>query len=227
MSRPAGITRAAIVTLCFGLAAAYAQPGEHGKRGDKKEESRGKPEKRAKGHEAAPPERSRPVAERGGPSRSTVERGGPSRGNERVEPRQAHERSREQAEAWQKQRGWMNNGGWKGHDSWQKNRAQHWASEHRTWAQRGGYGGYYIPRERFGLYFGPAHFFRIRTRPVIYMGFPRFEYAGLSFLMVDPWPEYWAENWYDSDDVYIDFDDGYYLYNRRRPGVRLAITVAL
>jgi hypothetical protein len=205
------------------LVAAYAQPGGRGNRGDKdkREENRGKPEKHGRnGREAMAPERSRP-AERGGPSRAD------ERFTRRPEPRQAHERSREQAEAWQKQRGWLNKGGWHGHDSWQKNRAQHWAVEHRTWAQRGGYGGYYIPRERFGMYFGPAHFFRIRTRPVIFMGYPRFEYAGFSFLMVDPWPEYWAENWYDSDDVYIDFEDGYYLCNRRRPGVRLAITVAL
>jgi hypothetical protein len=216
MLRPAKITRAAIVTLCFGLAAAYAQPGEHGSRGDQKKEKNAKPDKPGKqGREAAPPQRARPAAR-------------PSRANERaVKQPEPRERSREQAEAWQKQRGWLKNGGWKGHDSWQKNRAKHWVSEHRTWAQRGGYGGYYIPRDRFGMYFGPAHFFRIRTRPVIYMGFPRFEYSGFSFLLVDPWPETWAENWYDSDDVYIDFDDGYYLYNRRRPGVRLAITVAL
>ena len=48
--------------------------------------------------------------------------------------------------------------------------------------------------------------------------------------MVDPWPEYWSENWYDSDDVYIDYidyDDGYYLYNPHHPQVRLAITIAL
>ena len=63
--------------------------------------------------------------------------------------------------------------------------------------------------------------------PVIYMGYPRFSYGGFSFLLLDPWPEYWPENWYDSDDLYIDYDDGYYLYNRRYPQVRLAVTVAL
>jgi hypothetical protein len=61
----------------------------------------------------------------------------------------------------------------------------------------------------------------------MYMGFPRFWYSGFSFLLVDPWPEYWSENWYDTDDTYIDYDDGYYLYNRRYPSVRLAITVVL
>jgi hypothetical protein len=65
------------------------------------------------------------------------------------------------------------------------------------------------------------------TAAPIYMGYPRFSYSGLAFMLVDPWPESWAENWYATDDVYIDYDDGYYLYNRRHPGVRLAIAVAL
>jgi hypothetical protein len=70
----------------------------------------------------------------------------------------------------------------------------------------------------------------MHNRPAIYMGYPRFSYGGFSFLLVDPWPEYWAENWYDTDDVYVDYDDydnGYYLYNRRHPNVRLAITVIM
>ncbi len=75
--------------------------------------------------------------------------------------------------------------------------------------------------------FGSQHWFRLRYRPTIYMGYPRFSYGGFQFLLVDPWPEYWNENWYQADDVYIDQDDGYYLYNRRYPGIRLAITVAL
>jgi hypothetical protein len=61
----------------------------------------------------------------------------------------------------------------------------------------------------------------------MYLGYPRFEYSGFSFLLVDPWPEYWSENWYDSDDLYVDDDDGYYLHKRRYPEVRLAITIAL
>ena len=67
----------------------------------------------------------------------------------------------------------------------------------------------------------------MRTRPVMYMGYPRFFYGGYSFLLVDPYPEYWPEDWYSADDVYIDYDDGYYLYNRSYPYVRLAVTVAL
>lgn len=140
---------------------------------------------------------------------------------------QPPQRTREQAQSWQQQRGWLQRGGWQGHDSWQQNRARQWQNEHRSWSQRGGYGGYYIPQQTFGLYFGRQHFFRIRSRPTIYMGYPRFYYGGFSFLLVDPWPEYWSENWYDSDDVYIDYDDGYYLYNRNHPGIGLAITIVL
>lgn len=137
-------------------------------------------------------------------------------------------RTRQQAAAWQQQRGWLHQGGgWQEHSTWQQNRAQRWESEHRSWAQRGGYGGYYIPQARFSLYFGSQHWFRMHRRPTIYMGYPRFSYGGFSFLLVDPWPEYWAENWYDADDVYVDYDNGYYLYNRRHPGIGLAITVIM
>jgi hypothetical protein len=61
----------------------------------------------------------------------------------------------------------------------------------------------------------------------MYMGYPRFEYGGYSFLLVDPYPGNWSPNWYVSDDVYIDYDNGYYLHDSSYPGVSLAITVAL
>jgi len=134
-------------------------------------------------------------------------------------------RSQQQAQAWQKQRGWQ--GGWKGNDTWQGDRAQRWTSDHRTWAQRGGYGGSYIPQATFNLNFGSSHFFRLTGQPVMDMGYPRFEYRGYSFLLVDPYPEYWAANWYELDDVYIAYDDGYYLCNRNYPQVQLAVIVEL
>jgi len=136
-------------------------------------------------------------------------------------------RSEQQARTWQQQRGWARKGGLQGLSTWQQGRAHRWDTEHRSWLQRGGYGGYYIPRDRFNMSFGSRHYFRMEGRPNIYMGYPRFNYGGFSFLMVDPWPEYWGENWYQDDDVYIDYDDGYYLNNRRYPRVRLAITVVL
>jgi len=60
----------------------------------------------------------------------------------------------------------------------------------------------------------------------VYGGYPRFQYGGFWFGFLEPWPEYWSDNWYDSDDVYVAYSDGgYYLYNRRHPRDRIAITV--
>jgi hypothetical protein len=111
--------------------------------------------------------------------------------------------------------------------AWQPHRAQHWQSEHRNWQQRGGYHGYRIPDDRYRQYFGPSHAFGIYTVPVVvYSGYPRFQYGGLWFNVVDPWPEYWASDWYDTDDVYILYTDGgYYLVDQRYPGVMLAVDV--
>jgi hypothetical protein len=41
--------------------------------------------------------------------------------------------------------------------------------------------------------------------------------------VVDPWPESWTEGWWNNDDVYIRYDNGYYLYNNRYPDVGLAV----
>ena len=94
-----------------------------------------------------------------------------------------------------------------------------------SWAQRGGYGGTYIPRDCFYGRFGGEHPFRLRAQPVIYQGYPRFRHGGFSFLFADSYPEAWRDNWYYTDDVYIGFDDGDYLYNRNDPSVAIAITV--
>ncbi len=56
---------------------------------------------------------------------------------------------------------------------------------------------------------------------------PLVSYGGFSFVLVDPWPGNWAQNWYATDDVHIGYDNRYYLYDRSYPGVGLAITVAL
>ena len=113
--------------------------------------------------------------------------------------------------------------------AWRQHRAQSWRTEHRTWQQRGGYDGYRIPDDHFRGYFGPRHGFRIYGLPyLVTNGYPRFQYRGYWFSPVDPWPEYWASNWYDTDDVYINYvDDGYYLYNRGYPRVAIAINISL
>jgi hypothetical protein len=111
--------------------------------------------------------------------------------------------------------------------AWQQDRAHSWQSEHQTWQQRGGYSGYRVPEERFRRSFGQDHGFRIYSLPVVVVGSDRrFQYGGYWFSLVDPWPEYWSDNWYDDDDLYLDYsDDGYYMYNRRHPGDRIAISL--
>jgi hypothetical protein len=111
--------------------------------------------------------------------------------------------------------------------AWQQHRARSWQAEHHTWKQRGGYDGYRIPKDHFRGNFGPHHAFRIYRYPMIVVGgYPRFQYDGFWFSAVDPWPEYWSDGWYENDDVYIDYyRDGYYLYNRRHPRDRIAVTI--
>jgi hypothetical protein len=114
-------------------------------------------------------------------------------------------------------------------EAWQQARARDWRSEHRTWQQRGGYRGYRIPDDRFRGYFGREHQFRIGTSPLIVVdGLPRFQYSGYWIVLNDPLPEYWANDWYDSDYEYIEYDPrdgGYYLYDARYPEDRIAVSV--
>ncbi len=111
---------------------------------------------------------------------------------------------------------------------WQQHRAGRWDSERRTWQQRGGYSGYRIPAPYFRNYYGRNHWFRVYNLPFMVVGgFPRFQYAGYWFTFLDPYPEYWGVNWYETDDVFIDYSmDGYYLYNRMYPG-RPGIAVSI
>ena len=113
--------------------------------------------------------------------------------------------------------------------AWQGHRSQHWDTDHRNWQQRGGYHGYRIPDDRFRGYFGEDHGFRIYGLPFLVVGgYPRFQYHGYWLSAVDPWPEYWGDDWYDNDDVYVTYvDNGYYLYNRRYPDVGIAISISM
>jgi hypothetical protein len=146
---------------------------------------------------------------------------------QQVRQPQQQQRTRAAAQIWQQQRGWAQQGAWQSHTSWQQTRARNWTSDHRSWAQRGGYGGYYIPQNSFNTYFGSQHLFRIGALPAMYMGYPRFAYGGYSFLLLDPYPENWSDSWYSNDEVYIDYEDGYYLHNRRYPQISLAITILI
>jgi hypothetical protein len=112
---------------------------------------------------------------------------------------------------------------------WKQHRAGNWQSDHRTWSQRGGYNGYRIPEQQFGGDFGRDHEFRIGGLPFLMVGgYPRFQYDGFWFSMVDPWPGDWSADWYDTDEVYVEYvDNGYYLFDRRYPRMGVAISVSM
>jgi hypothetical protein len=238
------------IFLLFGtMAPVYAQQDQGDKQGDSGKQEKGHPQRAQQPKEPQQkqrPERAQqPQQQAQQPQQQPQRQEQPQRaqqpqrqqqrqGSQQSQPQQQRvqqhyqppQRAQQQARTWQQQKSWSQKGAWQGHDSWQQDRARNWASDHRTWAQRGGYGGFYIPQASFGLYFGSQHTFRLHTRPVMYMGYPRFEYGGYSFLLLDPWPEYWSDNWYDSYDLYIDYDNhdnGYYLYNRNYPQIRLAV----
>ena len=114
--------------------------------------------------------------------------------------------------------------------AWQQHRAHNWESEHRSWQQRGGYNGYRVPDDYFRTHYGRGHSFRVFGLPFLEAdGGPRFQFGGYWFSPVDPYPEYWGDNWYQTDDVYVAYvDNGYYLFNGRfpgRPGVAISISL--
>jgi len=112
--------------------------------------------------------------------------------------------------------------------AFREHRAKSWQSEHRRWSQRGGYHGSRIPDDRFRASFGESHSFRISTVSFqIVSGSPAFLCNGFWVVLVDPIPEFWADDWFDNDDVYIVWvDDGYYLIDRRYPSVSIAVSIS-
>ena len=113
--------------------------------------------------------------------------------------------------------------------TWQNHRAGNWQSDHRNWQQRGGYNGYRVPNDRYSGYFGQQHAFRIYGLPfMVFDGYPRFQYDGYWITLLDPWPGNWSNDWYDTDDVYIAYEnDGYYMFDNRYPGIGIAISISM
>jgi hypothetical protein len=245
-----GITSAAILSLLLGIAApAYAQHEEQGERKDHAQQvghEQGRSEQRGQQqrsqHNQQQTQDRQQQAQRN--QQQTQDRQQQAQRNQQqAQDRQQHvqrnqqqaqdnqqhaQRNQQQARArlqpqrtYQQQRVQQS--------AWQEHRSQHWQSDHRNWQQRGGYRGYRIPDERYRGYFGPSHGFRINGLPFMVVGgYPRFQYEGYWISTVDPWPEYWGKDWYDNDDVYVNYvDNGYYLYNRRYPGEGIAINITL
>ena len=203
------VIRTAILCLLFGIIVpAYAQqhePNEEKKAG-RQEEKPAQPQ-----HPAARPAQpqKQPQPTYGGTYHGGVQPNGPTHGG-------VHESGIPQHQG-QVRSGFL------------QSRASSWDKEHRTWQQRGGYNGYRIPQDRFGLYFGHDHYFRINHLPMRFVGgYPRFQYDGYWVMFVDPWPADWAPTWYQTDDVYIDYvNDGYYLFDRAHPGIGIAVTISI
>lgn len=207
---------------------AFAKP-DHGRggddRGSRKEQSRGHEKEHGRGAREQQAHRDRDNR----PEQWREERHDQrqaDRREDRYEDRQAYRRGPEREHM--REANFHDRDDRRRGDIWQVNRARDWKREHHSWRERGGYRGYRIPDQRFHAYFGRGHWFRVRSVPVIVVDSrPRFQVAGLWFTMVEPWPEYWAPNWYETDDVYVDYvNDGYYLCNRRHPGVSVAVNVS-
>src|SRR6266496_3501810 len=79
-----------------------------------------------------------------------------------------------------------------------------------------------IPDDRFRASFGREHRFHVDRARVYSQPQPIVIYGGYSFELVEAWPSDWSFD----DDCYVDYDGGqYWLYDARRPGMRIAVIV--
>ena len=78
-----------------------------------------------------------------------------------------------------------------------------------------------IPNYRYHAHFGQEHKFHLSR--AAYGQDRRFQYGGYSFGFVDEWPT----NWLPAEDVFVtQIDGGYFLCNRRYPGVNIPLSIA-
>ena len=230
-----GITSTALLSLLLGIAApAYAQQERQGEKQDHPQQQQSK-QQQAKPEQQHAQQQRQSEQKQQQPQRAQQQQQNQNKQSQQRAQRQQRQDQNKQTQqrAQQQQRGNQRPQRTQEQQrvqqsAWQQHRSQHWDSDHRSWQQRGGYHGYRIPDDRFRGYFGPEHGFRIYGLPFLVVGgYPRFQYNGFWFSMVDPWPEYWANDWYDTDDVYVTYvDNGYYLFNRRYPNVGIAISIS-
>ena len=241
-----GITSTAILSLLFGIAGpAYAQRDEQGANQDRPPQEHAPPQREQQRPQHAQQQQRQ---DRNNQQQHAKQQQRQDRNNQqqhaRQPQRQNHDNQQQHAQQPQRQNhDQQRHAQQRGNQpdrrtqeqhrvqqtAWQQHRSQRWDSDHRSWQQRGGYNGYRIPDERFRGHFGQDHGFRIHGLPFLVVGgYPRFQYNGYWVSMVDPWPEYWANDWYDTDDVYIAYvDNGYYMFNRRYPNVGIAISISM
>jgi len=234
--KPVGLISKGVLLLLAGtIAPAYAQREQQGK-------EEGKPQQEQQHQQAKPAqqEHQQPQKEQAKPAQQQHEQAKPAQQHQQTANKPAPRPQQAYGGAYHggvKANGPTNGGvhhsGVPQHagqvrSGFAQSRAGSWNNDHRTWQQRGGYNGYRIPNDRFRLYFGSDHFFRIGGLPMVFVGgFPRFQYDGYWVTFMDPWPESWDPAWYENDDVYLDYTgDGYYLYDRMHPGIGIAVTVA-
>ena len=207
-----GITSTAIVSLLLGIAIpAYSWQEQQNEKQDHPEQKQTKPEQKTK----LEPQHAQEQQQRSQNQQHAEQPQQQEQQNQNTHYAQQHQPTQQQQRVEQ--------------STWQEHRARSWQSDHRDWQQRGGYHGYRIPDDRYRGYFGPDHGFRIYGLPFMVVdGFPRFQYEGYWFTAVDPWPEDWANNWYDTDDVYVTYvNNGYYLFNSRYPNVGIAVSISM
>ena len=229
-----GITSTAIVSLLLGIAIpAYSWQEQQNEKQDHPGQQQSKPEQKTKPE----PQHAQEQQQRNQNQQHAQQQ----QQNQNKQQQQAQERQQQnQNKQHAQQQQTQNNQYARQHQptqqqqraeqsAWQEHRAQSWQSDHRDWQQRGGYHGYRIPDDRYRGYFGPDHGFRIYGLPFMVVGgYPRFQYEGYWFSTVDPWPEDWANNWYDTDDVYVTYvNNGYYLFNSRYPNVGIAVSISM
>lgn len=165
---------------------------------------------------------------RGGQGRQDQQHGQQDRQQDRPQGQQRGQQDRQQDRG-QHQQQYQRMQDREQRDYWQQRRANRFESQHQSWTQRGGYRGERIRDMDFRQHFGRQHSFRVFGLPYSQVGGEaRFQYGGYWFNVMEPYPEYWGDNWYRNDDVYVDYNDGgYYLYNRRyprRPGVAISLS---